>query len=106
MHSVMRVTVAATVLGISALSLTVSAHAGNGSALGAGIVGFGVGAMWETHSRRKRCMSLRRRPSITRHLHLFMSRLRPCTSGRPTMAIPRIEAIAANYLYIPGDWGN
>jgi hypothetical protein len=45
MHSVMRVTVAATVLGIAALSLTVSAHAGNGSAVGAGIVGFGVGAI-------------------------------------------------------------
>jgi hypothetical protein len=45
MHSVMRVTVATTVLGIAALSLTVSAHAGNGSAVGAGIVGFGVGAI-------------------------------------------------------------
>jgi hypothetical protein len=45
MHSVMRVTVVATVLGIAALSLTVSAHAGNGSAVGAGIVGFGLGAI-------------------------------------------------------------
>jgi hypothetical protein len=45
MHSFMRVTVAAMVLGIAALSLTSSAHAGNGSAVGAGIVGFGVGAI-------------------------------------------------------------
>ena len=45
MHSVMRVTVAAMVLGIASLSLTASAHAGNGSAVGAGLVGFGVGAI-------------------------------------------------------------
>jgi hypothetical protein len=45
MHSVMRVTVAAMVLGIAALSLTASAHAGNDSAVGAGLLGFGVGAI-------------------------------------------------------------
>src|SRR6188472_4114271 len=45
MHSVMRVTVAAMVLGIASLSLTASAHAGNGSAVGAGLLGFGVGAV-------------------------------------------------------------
>jgi hypothetical protein len=45
MQSVMRLTVAAMVLGITSLSLTASAHAGNGSAIGAGIVGFGVGAI-------------------------------------------------------------
>ena len=45
MHSVMRVTVAAMVLGIASLSLTASAHAGNGSAVGAGLLGFGVGAI-------------------------------------------------------------
>ena len=45
MHSVMRVTVAATVLGIASLSLAASAHAGNGSAVGAGLLGFGVGAI-------------------------------------------------------------
>ena len=45
MHSVMRATVAAMVLGIASLSLTASAHAGNGSAVGAGLLGFGVGAI-------------------------------------------------------------
>ena len=45
MHSVMRVTVAAMVLGIASLSLTASAHAGNGSTVGAGLLGFGVGAI-------------------------------------------------------------
>jgi len=45
MHSVMRGTVAAMVLGIASLSLTASAHAGNGSAVGAGLLGFGVGAI-------------------------------------------------------------
>ena len=45
MHSVMRVTVAATVVGIASLSLAASAHAGNGSAVGAGLLGFGVGAI-------------------------------------------------------------
>jgi hypothetical protein len=45
MHSVMRVTLAAMVLGIASLSLTASAHAGNGSAVGAGLLGFGVGAI-------------------------------------------------------------
>jgi hypothetical protein len=45
MHSVIRVTVAAMVLGIASLSLTASAHAGNGSAVGAGLLGFGVGAI-------------------------------------------------------------
>ena len=45
MHSVMRVTVATMVLGIASLSLTASAHAGNGSAVGAGLLGFGVGAI-------------------------------------------------------------
>ena len=45
MNSVMRVTVATMVLGIASLSLTASAHAGNGSAVGAGLLGFGVGAI-------------------------------------------------------------
>ena len=45
MHSVMRATVAAMVLGIASLSRTASAHAGNGSAVGAGLLGFGVGAI-------------------------------------------------------------
>ena len=41
MHSVMRVTIATMVLGIA----SASAHAGNGSAVGAGLLGFGVGAI-------------------------------------------------------------
>jgi hypothetical protein len=32
-------------IGIAAFSLTTPAHAGNGSAVGAGIVGFGIGAI-------------------------------------------------------------
>ena len=45
MHSVIRVTVATLVLGIASLSLTASAKAGNSSAVGAGLLGFGVGAI-------------------------------------------------------------
>ena len=45
MRTMYRVTVAAAVIGITALSLTGSAHAGNGSAVGAGLLGFGVGAV-------------------------------------------------------------
>jgi hypothetical protein len=53
--------------------------------------------LWETHSHRKRCMSLRRRPSITRHLLLSMSRQRRLFmwAQSTTSGIP-IEAIAAN----------
>jgi hypothetical protein len=45
MNSVFRVIVATTAIGIAALSLTAPAEAGNGSAVGAGLVGFGVGAI-------------------------------------------------------------
>ena len=41
----LRITVTTAAIGIAALSLTAPAHAGNGSALGAGLVGFGVGAI-------------------------------------------------------------
>ena len=44
MRTMYRVTVAAAI-GIAAVSLTDLAHAGNGSAVGAGLVGFGVGAI-------------------------------------------------------------
>ena len=44
MRIMCRVTVAAAI-GIAALSPIGSAHAGNGSAIGAGLVGFGVGAI-------------------------------------------------------------
>jgi hypothetical protein len=40
-----RITIITAAVGIAALSLTAPAHAGNGSAVGAGIVGFGVGAI-------------------------------------------------------------
>jgi hypothetical protein len=40
-----RIPVATAAIGIAALSLTAPAHAGNGSAVGAGLVGFGVGAI-------------------------------------------------------------
>jgi hypothetical protein len=45
MFSVFRVSLVATAIGIAAASLTTSTQAGNGSAVGAGIVGFGVGAL-------------------------------------------------------------
>jgi hypothetical protein len=40
-----KVIVMTAAIGIAAFSLTAPAHAGNGSAVGAGIVGFGVGAI-------------------------------------------------------------
>lgn len=45
MYKAFRVTVTTAAIGIAALSLTVPAHAGNGSAVGAGLVGFGIGAI-------------------------------------------------------------
>jgi hypothetical protein len=45
MSIVLRITVATATVGIAALSLTVPAQAGQGSAVGAGLVGFGVGAI-------------------------------------------------------------
>ena len=45
MHSEYRLIFAATMMGVAALSLTPPAQAGNGSAVGASIVGFGVGAI-------------------------------------------------------------
>ena len=45
MCKVLRIAVATATIGIATLSLTVSAQAGNGSAVGAGLVGFGVGAI-------------------------------------------------------------
>jgi hypothetical protein len=45
MHSAFRVSLVATAIGIAAASLTTPAHAGNGSTVGAGLVGFGVGAI-------------------------------------------------------------
>jgi hypothetical protein len=45
MCKVFRIAVATATVGIAGLSLTVPAQAGNGSAVGAGLVGFGVGAI-------------------------------------------------------------
>jgi hypothetical protein len=45
MCKAIRVTVLTAAIGIAALSLTTRAHAGNGSAVGAGLVGFGIGAI-------------------------------------------------------------
>ena len=45
MHSVFKVSLVATAIGIAAASLTTLAHAGNGSTVGAGLLGFGVGAI-------------------------------------------------------------
>jgi hypothetical protein len=45
MYKAFRVTAAMAVIGIAALSFTARAQAGNGSAVGAGLVGFGIGAI-------------------------------------------------------------
>jgi len=45
MCNVLRITATTAAIGVAALSLTAPAHAGNGSAVGAGLIGFGVGAI-------------------------------------------------------------
>jgi hypothetical protein len=45
MDKAFRVTVTTAAIGLAALSLSAPAHAGNGSAVGAGLVGFGIGAI-------------------------------------------------------------
>jgi hypothetical protein len=45
MYKAFRVTAAMAAIGIAALSFTARAQAGNGSAVGAGLVGFGIGAI-------------------------------------------------------------
>ena len=45
MYKAVKVTVTTAAIGIAALLLTPPAHAGNGSAVGAGLLGFGVGAI-------------------------------------------------------------
>ena len=60
-----KVTVAGATMAMAALSLTAPAQAGNGSAVGAGLAGFGIGlssvarlrrarSMWFHHRRRRR----------------------------------------------------
>ena len=53
--------------------------------------------LWAARSLRRRCMSHRHRPSITRHLLLWFMSLhrRRCMSGRCSRA-RHIEVIAAN----------
>ena len=48
MVKVFRVNAASVAIGLVALSLTAPAQAGNGSAVGAGLAGFGVGAILGT----------------------------------------------------------
>ena len=45
MCKAIRVAVTIVTLGMAAISLANPAHAGNGSAVGAGLLGFGVGAL-------------------------------------------------------------
>jgi hypothetical protein len=45
MYEAFRVTMTTAAIAIAAVSLTAPAHAGNGSAVGAGILGFGIGAI-------------------------------------------------------------
>jgi hypothetical protein len=45
MFRTIRVTVATVAIGLAALLLTAPAQAGNGSAVGAGLAGLGIGAM-------------------------------------------------------------
>ena len=45
MCNVLRITATTAAIGVAALALTAPAHAGNGSTVGAGLVGFGVGAI-------------------------------------------------------------
>jgi hypothetical protein len=45
MCNAFRISVMTAAIGIAALSLTAPAHAGNGSAVGAGLLGFGIGAI-------------------------------------------------------------
>ena len=97
MHSVMRVTVAATVLGIASLSLAASAHAGNGSAVGAGLLGFGVGAIVGNALAPQTVYVAPPPPVYYAPPPLFTSRPYPrSTLGRCTTGIRTIEDIAAN----------
>jgi hypothetical protein len=45
MYEVFRVTMTTAAIAIASVSLVAPAHAGNGSAVGAGILGFGIGAI-------------------------------------------------------------
>jgi hypothetical protein len=45
MCKLLRIAVTTATIGFAALMLTAPAHAGNGSAVGAGLLGFGVGAI-------------------------------------------------------------
>jgi len=61
MCKVLRIAVATATVGIAALSFTVPALAENGSPVGAGHVGFGVGAILGSALAPQTCMSLRHR---------------------------------------------
>jgi hypothetical protein len=91
-----RVVVSIVTIGMAAISLANPAHAGNGSAVGAGLLGFGVGALVGSAVTPQTVYVAPPPPVYYAPPPLFMSRQRPCTSGRCTMAIRTIEAIAAN----------
>ena len=96
MHRMFRVSLEATAIVAAALSLAAPANAGNGSAVGAGLLGLALERWLAVQSHHKRCMSLRHRPSTTPHLLLFMSRQHLCTWGRhTTMGDLTIKAIDA-----------
>ena len=72
-----KVVVSIVTIGMAAISLANPAHAGNGSAVGAGLLGLVLGLWLAARLHRKRCMSPRRRLSITPHRRLL---LRPTSS--------------------------
>ena len=76
MHKASKVTVTVMAVGIATISLTAPAHAGNRSAVSAGTWVLVSAPSSVAHSRRVRCMSLRRRPSTTRHRRHLSTTLR------------------------------
>ena len=67
-----RVAVTIVTIGMAATSLANPARAGNGSAVGAGLLDSVLELWLAARSHRKRYTSPRHRPSITRHPLLFM----------------------------------
>ena len=93
MRTMYRVTIAAAAIGIAALSLTGSANAGNGSAVGAGLLGFGVGAVVGSALAPQTVYVAPPRRSITRHLHRFTSRRQSTSRQRPFTLDRRITGV-------------
>ena len=97
MYKAFRLTVSKGAIGIAAFSLAVPANAGNGSEVGAGFVGFGIGAVVGSAlapqqvyvAHHHLLITRHRRPSLKRHRRQFMS-------GRSSMGARHIATIAAN----------